>query len=62
MALAAAQRLGLRTIALTGHDGGQVGRTAEIHVNVPSASTARVQEVHRTLLHVMCELVEDAFV
>jgi phosphoheptose isomerase len=60
-ALAAARRLGLRTIALTGRDGGEVGRAAEIHVNVPSASTARVQEVHRTLLHVMCELVEDAF-
>jgi phosphoheptose isomerase len=48
--------------ALTGRDGGEVGRAAEIHVNVPSASTARIQEVHRTLLHVICELVEDAFV
>jgi phosphoheptose isomerase len=61
-ALAAARRLGLRTIALTGCDGGEVGRAAEIHVNVPSPSTARVQEVHRTLLHAICELVEDAFV
>jgi D-sedoheptulose 7-phosphate isomerase len=61
-ALAAARRTGLRTIALTGCDGGEVGRAAEIHVNVPSPSTARVQEVHRTLLHAICELVEDAFV
>jgi phosphoheptose isomerase len=60
-ALAAARRMGLRTIALTGRDGGDVGRAAEIHINVPSTSTARVQEVHRTLLHVICELVEDAF-
>jgi phosphoheptose isomerase len=60
-ALAVSRRLGLRTIALTGRDGGEAGRAAEIHVNVPSASTARVQEVHRTLLHVICELVEDAF-
>ena len=52
--------LGLRTIALTGRDGGEVGRAADIHVNVPSPSTARVQEVHRTLLHVICELVENA--
>jgi phosphoheptose isomerase len=59
--LQAAAARGLRTIALTGRDGGEVGRAAEIHVNVPSSSTARVQEVHRTLLHVMCELVEDAF-
>jgi D-sedoheptulose 7-phosphate isomerase len=58
--LTAARALGLRTIALTGHDGGAAGRSAEIHVNVPSGSTPRVQEVHRTLLHVICELVERA--
>ena len=58
-ALVAARALGLQTIALTGGDGGAVGRTAAIHVNVPSDNTARVQEVHRTLLHVMCEIVED---
>jgi D-sedoheptulose 7-phosphate isomerase len=45
---------------MTGRDGGAVGRAAAIHVNVPSRSTPRVQEVHRTLLHVMCELVESA--
>ena len=59
--LDAARTRGLRTIALTGRDGGAVGRAAEIHVNVPSDSTARVQEVHRTLLHVICDLVERAF-
>ena len=59
-ALAAAKSRGLRTIALTGRDGGEVGRAADIHINVPSPSTARVQEVHRTLLHVICDLVESA--
>lgn len=49
---------GLLTIALTGRDGGAIGRAAGIHVNVPSPSTPRVQEVHRTILHVICELVE----
>jgi len=57
-ALDAARALGLQTIALTGGDGGAVGRLAAIHVNVPSDATARVQEVHRTLLHVMCDIVE----
>ena len=61
VALEAARARGLRTIALTGRDGGVVGRAADVHVNVPSESTARVQEVHRTLLHVMCDLVERAF-
>jgi len=58
--LESARALGLQTIALTGNDGGAVGRAAAIHVNVPSTSTARVQEVHRTLLHVICDIVERA--
>jgi phosphoheptose isomerase len=61
-ALDAARALGLQTIALTGRDGGAVGRAAAIHVNVPSADTARVQEVHRTLLHIMCDVVERSAV
>jgi D-sedoheptulose 7-phosphate isomerase len=48
----------MATVALTGHDGGAVGAAADIHVNVASTVTARVQEVHRTLLHAICELVE----
>lgn len=58
--LDAARRLGLTTVALTGRDGGDAGRIADVHVNVASASTARVQEVHRTLLHALCALVERA--
>jgi phosphoheptose isomerase len=61
-ALEAARRGGLKTVALTGRDGGAVGRQGDIHINVPSQSTARVQEVHRTLLHVICDLVERSFV
>ena len=59
-AFEAAKAKGLVTIALTGRDGGALGRAAAIHVNVPAESTARVQEVHRTLLHVLCDLVERA--
>ncbi len=58
----AARARGVITVALTGRDGGAIGRAAEIHVNVPSESTPRVQEVHRTLLHVLCDLVERSFV
>jgi phosphoheptose isomerase len=57
----AARTLGLTTVALTGRDGGPVGHGADIHINVPSESTARAQEVHRTLLHALCDLVESAF-
>jgi D-sedoheptulose 7-phosphate isomerase len=61
-ALETARGRGLQTVALTGRDGGAAGRAAAIHINVPSDVTARVQEVHRTLLHVICDLVEQAFV
>jgi len=57
-AFEAARAGGLTTVALTGRDGGVVGKAADIHVNVPAASTARVQEVHRTLLHAVCALIE----
>jgi D-sedoheptulose 7-phosphate isomerase len=58
LALAAAKTQGLLTVALTGRDGGPIGAQADIHINVPESSTARVQEVHRTILHALCAIVE----
>ena len=55
--LEAAKARGLVTIALTGR-GGQAGSLAAHHVAVAEDRTARVQEVHATVLHVICELVE----
>jgi D-sedoheptulose 7-phosphate isomerase len=57
-ALAAGKARGMVTIALTGRDGGQMGTDADIHLNVAESSTARIQEVHRTILHAMCSLIE----
>jgi D-sedoheptulose 7-phosphate isomerase len=57
-ALAAAKARGLVTIAMTGRDGGRMGKEADIHLNVSERSTARIQEVHRTIMHAMCSLVE----
>jgi phosphoheptose isomerase len=57
-ALVAAKARGMTTIALTGRDGGPIGRVADIHINVAEQSTPRVQEVHRTVLHAMCSLIE----
>jgi phosphoheptose isomerase len=59
-AIDAARALGLTTIALTGRDGGPIGRAAAIHINVPDNSAARVQEVHRTFIHAICRVVEAA--
>jgi D-sedoheptulose 7-phosphate isomerase len=60
LALEHAKARGLNTIGLTGRDGGDTGRIVHVHVNVPGRTTARTQEVHRTLLHLMCELIEPA--
>lgn len=48
----------LTTIAVTGRDGGESGRLADVHVNVPDSNPQRVQEVQITILHLLCELVE----
>jgi len=59
-AVEAARARGIVTVAVTGGDGGALGRLADVHVNVPLASTPRVQEVQLSVLHVICELVEQA--
>jgi D-sedoheptulose 7-phosphate isomerase len=57
--LEAARARGLVTVALTGRDGGAAGRLADIHVNVAETTTARIQEAHTTVLHLVCELIDD---
>jgi D-sedoheptulose 7-phosphate isomerase len=57
-ALKLARARAMTTIALTGRDGGAAGREADMHLNVPVDSTPRIQEVHRTILHAYCELIE----
>jgi D-sedoheptulose 7-phosphate isomerase len=57
-ALRRARAAGMRTIALTGRTGGETAGLADVHVNVPGTTSPRVQEVQRTILHVMCELIE----
>lgn len=56
--LMAAKELGLRTLALSGGDGGPVARAAELAIVVPSRNTPRIQEVHITIGHVLCDLVD----
>lgn len=60
-ALAEAKRLQLTTIALVGSSVEGAAAIADITINVPAESTARIQEVHRTILHIVCELVEQQY-
>ncbi|MGA9755213.1 MAG: D-sedoheptulose 7-phosphate isomerase [Desulfobaccales bacterium] len=56
--LTTARELGLRTLALSGGEGGPVAAAAEMALIVPSRTTPRVQEVHITLGHALCDLVD----
>lgn len=55
-----AKKMGLKTVAFTGGDGGEVVKLADVSLIVPSLVTARIQEVHITVGHIICELVEQA--
>ncbi|RHT62602.1 SIS domain-containing protein [Ruminococcus sp. AM28-41] len=57
-ALEMAKSKGCKTAALLGKDGGIIGKIADIPLIVPCNTTARVQESHILLIHIMCELVE----
>ena len=54
----AARRLGMGTIGLTGADGGQLAAAVDVCLRVPALTTARIQESHILISHVLCELVE----
>jgi len=57
-ALEVARQMGLKTLALSGGEGGPVARAAELAIVIPSRSTPRIQEVHITIGHVLCDLVD----
>lgn len=58
LGLETAKKMGLVTVGLTGRDGGQVAQLVDYNLNVPSSSVARIQEVHITVGHVICQLVD----
>lgn len=50
-----------KVIALGGRDGGKLAGLADISIIVNDKNTGRIQEVHATIIHAICKLVEDAF-
>jgi len=57
-ALKTARELGLKTVAFAGGDGGEMGDFADVALIVPSQVTARIQEMHLTLGHMLCGALE----
>lgn len=59
-AVETARTLGLKTVGFAGRDGGPLAALVDVALVVPSDDTARVQECHITLGHILCDLVEEA--
>ena len=57
-----AREQGVRTIGMTGEGGGKLAQLCDLCLMVPHTVTARIQEVHITIGHILCGLVEDALV
>ena len=60
-AITKAREIGAFTIDLAGRDGGQLATAAELCMTIPVDSTARIQEAHVLIGHILCDWVEEAF-
>ncbi len=59
--LEAAKSLSATTVALLGNQGGKIKGLVDAAVVVPSSDTARIQEVHITIGHIICEILDQDF-
>ena len=60
-AIELAKQKGLKTVAFTGEGGGKLGALCDAVIAVPSKTTARIQEIHILVGHIVCELVEEDY-
>lgn len=58
-AINVAKTKGAKAAALLGKDGGKIGKLVDYPIIVPCNTTARVQESHIMLIHIMCEIIEE---
>lgn len=57
-----AKDIGANCILLTGKDGGKISKEVNYSLIVPSDVTARIQESHIMIIHIICELVEEMMI
>ena len=60
-AVAVAKAKGMKVAALTGKDGGKLGKAADVAVIVPEPETYKIQEFHLPIYHVLCLMLEERF-
>ena len=61
-AIKVAKKQGAYTIGLLGNKGGKISKIVDLAIIVDSKSTARIQETHRVIYHIICENIEEEFV
>jgi D-sedoheptulose 7-phosphate isomerase len=61
LAIKTARKIGMKTLALSGKNGGEMSRIADFSITIPSSETQRIQEVHILIGHIMCDLIERDF-
>jgi len=60
-AFKAAKKLECKTLGLSGRDGGKMTGLCDLNIVVPSNVTARIQEVHILIGHILCKAADDSF-
>ncbi|MBN2097506.1 MAG: SIS domain-containing protein [Candidatus Omnitrophica bacterium] len=60
-AIAQAKKMGMKTAMLTGLSCPELEDSVDVCISIPSKNTARIQEAHITVGHIICELIEKAF-
>lgn len=60
-ALRLAKEMGCKTLGFSGRDGGAMKELCDILLISPSDDTARIQEMHLLMAHILCDLIEEAF-
>ena len=60
-AFESAKSIGCQTLGLSGRDGGKMNGLCDLNVVVPSNVTARIQEMHILIGHILCKAVDDIF-
>ncbi|MEN0055595.1 MAG: D-sedoheptulose 7-phosphate isomerase [Mucilaginibacter sp.] len=56
-----ATQLGCKTLGLSGRDGGKMTGLCDLNIVIPSNTTARIQEMHILIGHIMCQAVDEVF-
>jgi D-sedoheptulose 7-phosphate isomerase len=57
----AARELNCKTLGLSGRDGGKMNGLCDLNIIIPSQITARIQEMHILIGHILCKAVDDLF-